>query len=260
MRAAADAHYAPDMNKVRVGFFSFTEITDPAEHRAYNEWHMLDHMPEQYPIPGIVYGQRWVSTPACRAERAVDEEPLAPVHYVTLYLMSDPIEPTLREFMDVGQQLRALGRFHLHRRAAVSGPHQWLDAHAAPRVLVGAEAVPYRPNRGVYVIVEEPVDGADPEAEDAWIRGLHEHWADAACAVPGVAGVWQFATSPRLNAIVPTGNRRVTVCYLDDAPLDVAERLRPLLAQRWDGAPVRPVHAGPYETVVPYQWDWFDAE
>ena len=43
------------MNKVKVGFFSFTEITDPAEHRAYNEWHQLDHMPEQLPIPGIVY-------------------------------------------------------------------------------------------------------------------------------------------------------------------------------------------------------------
>jgi hypothetical protein len=25
------------MNKVKVGFFSFTEITDPAEHHSYNE-------------------------------------------------------------------------------------------------------------------------------------------------------------------------------------------------------------------------------
>ena len=50
--------------KVVAGFFSFTEITDPAEHRAYNEWHQLDHMPEQLPLDGIAYGQRWVSTPA----------------------------------------------------------------------------------------------------------------------------------------------------------------------------------------------------
>jgi hypothetical protein len=60
------------MNKVKVGFFSFTEITDPSEHRSYNEWHQLDHMPEQYPLPGMAFGQRWVSTPACRAARAVD--------------------------------------------------------------------------------------------------------------------------------------------------------------------------------------------
>ena len=39
-------------NKVKVGFFSFTEITDPAEHHAYNEWHQLDHMPEQFPLDG----------------------------------------------------------------------------------------------------------------------------------------------------------------------------------------------------------------
>jgi len=254
-----DARYAPPVNKVKVGFFSFTEITDPAEHRAYNEWHQLDHMPEQLPIPGIVFGQRWVSTPACRAARAVDEEPYRPIHYMTLYLMADPIDRTLRDFMEVGQQLRALGRFHQKRRAAMSGPHQWLDGHVAPRVLVGAEAVPYRPNRGVYVIVEETVEGADPEAEDAWIRGLHERWAAAACAVDGVAGVWQFASSPALQgAGWSGGNRRISVCYLDDDPLAVADAIRPVLEERWRDAPVRPIHAGPLETVVPYQWDWFD--
>ncbi len=247
------------MNKVKVGFFSFTEITDPSEHRAYNEWHQLDHMPEQYPIDGIVFGQRWVSTPACAAARLVAEEPVAAAHYMTLYLMADPIDVTLREFADVGQQLRALGRFHLHRNAVLTGPHQWLDAHAAPRVLVGPDAVPYRPNRGVYVIVEEPADGADPEALDAWIRSLHESWADRACAVPGVVGVWQFASSPKLRGPSWTaGHRRITVCYLDDAPLTVADALAPLVRERWADGLVRPVYAGPLETVVPYQWDWFD--
>ena len=67
-----------DMAKVRLGFFSFTEITDPSEHRSYNEWHQLDHMPEQYPLPGVVFGQRWVSTPACRRARAYDDIPSWP--------------------------------------------------------------------------------------------------------------------------------------------------------------------------------------
>lgn len=249
----------PPVNKVKVGFFSFTEITDPAEHRAYNEWHQFDHMPEQLPIPGIVHGQRWVSTPACRAARAIDEEPLRPIHYMTLYLMADPVDRTLRDFMEVGQQLRALGRFHLQRRAAISGPHQWLDAHVAPRVLVSAEAVPYRPNRGVYVIVEEPDAAAAPEAIDAWVRALRVEWVGEVCALAGVAGVWQFATSPALQgAGWSRGERRITVCYLDGAPLDVASALVPHLEERWRDAPVRPLHAGPLETVVPYEWDWFD--
>ena len=65
-------------DKFKIGFFSFTEITDPNEHHSYNEWHMLDHMPEQYPIAGIAYGQRWVSTPANAAARAVNEHPSTP--------------------------------------------------------------------------------------------------------------------------------------------------------------------------------------
>ena len=38
--------------KAAYGFFSFTEVTDPAEHRSYNEWHQLDHLPEQFPLAG----------------------------------------------------------------------------------------------------------------------------------------------------------------------------------------------------------------
>src|SRR5262245_17963318 len=110
------------MSKVQLGFFSFTEITDPAEHRSYNEWHQLDHIPEQYPLAGIVYGQRWVSTPACRAARAVSEPLLDPIHYLTLYLLAAPIEETLREFMELGAELAKVGRFHQHRRAHLSGP------------------------------------------------------------------------------------------------------------------------------------------
>ena len=141
-------------DKFKIGFFSFTEITDPTEHHSYNEWHMLDHMPEQYPIPGIAYGQRWVSTPACAAARAVSEAPLDAVHYLTCYVMTEPVEETLREFYEHGRALGKVGRFHQHRRALLSGPFRVLDGVAAPRVLVRAESVPFRPHRGIYVVVE----------------------------------------------------------------------------------------------------------
>ena len=168
------------MNKIRLGFFSFTEITDPNEHHSYNEWHQLDHMPEQYPLDGIAYGQRWVSTPACRAARSVSEPLLDPVHYMTLYLMTEPVERTLREFMQLGRDLHAVGRFHLHRQARLSGPFPFRAADVAPRVLISAEAVPYRPNLGVYVEVEEI--GGDER------RAIRLEHLGALCAVPGVAG------------------------------------------------------------------------
>jgi len=212
--------------KVKVGFFSFTEITDRREHRSYNEWHQLDHMPEQFPLPGIVYGQRWVSSPPCRAARAVSGERLDPIHYVTLYLMADPIEQTLRDFMDLGRELHEKDRFHLHRRARLSGPFELVTTAVAPRVLISAAAVPYRPNRGVYVVVQAA--GAAPPDAETW------------CAVDGVTGVWQFADA----------ERRITVAWLDDDPLAAATRL-PIPSE---GVEL----AGPFATITPWEWDWFE--
>src|SRR4029079_18129665 len=111
--------------------------------------------PEQYPIEGVAYGQRWVRTPALRAASMVaDGSPLDAVHYLALYLMPEPVERTLREFHALGGDLRALGRFHAHRRSHLSGPMRLLESAVAPRVLISAEAVPYRPHRGVHVLVE----------------------------------------------------------------------------------------------------------
>jgi len=230
--------------KAAYGFFSFTEVTDPAEHRSYNEWHQLDHLPEQFPLAGIVYGQRWVSTPACRAARAVSDPMLDPVHYVTCYLMAEPIAPTLEEFFALGAELHRLDRFHQDRRAHLTGPFGVIESVAAPRVLVSAEAVPYRAHRGIYVVVEECSD-ADARTLDA----------SALLATEGVAGVWTFATSP---AVAPSrrwtaGARRITVGWLDDDPLAVAARVAP---QAESAANV--LFAGPFETITPWKWDWFD--
>jgi hypothetical protein len=236
------------MNKVKVGFFSFTEITDPAEHRSYNEWHQLDHMPEQYPLPGLAFGQRWVSTPACRVARAVDGDLLAPVHYVTLYLMTEPVEATLDEFAALGARLRELGRFHQHRRALLSGPFELASVGVSPRVLISAEAVPYRPNLGAYVVVEDLPAGFD---------GASIPDGAALLALPGVAGVWSFVSNPERRQAWRPGHRRVTVCFLDSHPLAVAPAIGEVVK---GGGPASGtvIHAGPLETIVPWHWDWFD--
>jgi hypothetical protein len=199
-------------------------------------------MPEQYPLDGIAYGQRWVSTPACRAARAVSEQPLDSIHYMTLYLMTEPVERTLREFRQLGTDLRAAGRFHLHRRAQLSGPFSLGGIAAAPRVLISADAVPYRPNLGVYVTVED--NGRERGAADrnAYLRAL--------CAQPGVAGAWDFADA----------ERRVTVAWLDAPPLDLSDRLDSIMTNPTEASGGRIVFAGPMETITPWQWTWFDGE
>jgi hypothetical protein len=252
------------MGKVHIGFFSFTEVTGRAEHRSYNGWHQLDHMPEQYQIPGLVFGQRWVSTPACRRARAFDSPTLEPIHYMTLYLMGEPVDATLVEFRALGERLRGANRFFEHRRSRLSGPFAVTGAVAAPRVLVSADATPYRPNRGVYVVVHDraaapaapsAAAGRRPESTE----GEPDGFARAAVEADGVAGVWTFATDGRFagHGWRP-GDKTITVCYLDDEPLAVVasldEFVRAEAARDWSSV----LFAGPLETITPWHWDWFD--
>jgi len=229
-------------NKVKLGFFSFTEITANGDHRAYNEWHQLDHLPEQLPIPGIAHGQRWVCTPACAAVRAVAAGDLASTHYLTCYLMTEPLEETLTLFFDLADYLHEVGRFYKHRRSHLSGPLEVIETHAARRVDVSPEAVPYRPNRGIYAVVEEDPAGP-PTVAAADLLGID-----------GVAGVWVFETTERVPAGRWTkGERRITLCYLDGDPLATSAAMPAALTS---GA----AYAGPLQTVRPWEWDWFDGE
>jgi hypothetical protein len=159
---------------------------------------------------------------------------------------------TLEEFHTLGGRLRELGRFHEHRRARLSGPFDVAATAAAPRVLVSAEAVPYRPNRGAYVVVEDlPADGDPADGDANNVAALLE--------APGVAGVWSFVSDEERRLAWRPGRRRITVCFLDESPLDVSPALGRVVTQ-WCGPPGAVVHAGPLETVVPWHWDWFEAD
>lgn len=219
------------MDKVELGFFSFTEVTDPGQHRAYNEWHQLDHMPEQFRLPGIAAGHRWVSTPECRAARRVSGELLDPTHYVTMYLVTEPVDETLRAFMELAEELRRQDRWFEPRVSHLSGPFRVMAAHASPRIRVSAEALPLRPHRGVWVTVDEDTgsraSGEGPPAE---------------LSLPGVAGVWSFGS----------GDRSISVWFLDEPIGGAGPALGDAL-----GDPA--LFSGPLEAITPWEWGWFDA-
>jgi hypothetical protein len=208
-----------------LGFFSFTEVTDPSGHEAYNAWHQLDHLPEQFTIEGISFGQRWVRSPRCTAAEAATTEPLDPFHYMTLYLLRD--EDVIPPFMELAKRLHAADRFFAARRAVLSGPFEIVGQWAAPRVAVSAGAVPFRPSHGVYVVVGPAVDG----------RALVDH--------PGVAGAWQFADAIRA--------RHLTVAFVDGELFGAASALSEVVA----AAGTRAEWAGPLERVDAFRWDWF---
>jgi hypothetical protein len=250
---------SPPGGKVAAGFFSFTQVTDETAHGEYNAWHQLDHLPEQMPLEGIAYGQRWVSTPACSAVTryaAARREALADLstaQYLTIYLMLPPVDASVKAFYDLARELHAKDRFFSHRRAIASGPLPVVAASAATRVSISAAAVPYRPNRGVYLVIGAVAGAGTVTGTGVGVEELLE--------VPGVAGVWSFAPVVGVSsAPAVTGEtleEEILVCYLDEDPVETAARIEEVVAPGWRGGPRL---AGPFETITPWSWDWFGAD
>ncbi len=230
-----------------LAFFSFPEVIDPTRHRDYNAWHQLDHLPENRALRGVVHGERWVRSPACRAASVGPTDPtLDAAHYVAMYWFAEDsdggVERHVEEWQALGESTRQEGRrpelgWTVRRLTDFFRPERGV---VAPRALVTVGALPFRPHRGVVLDVRRVDDpaAAYPEPE----------------LVPGVAGAWTF-TSVGVRREPPEGALHLTLHYCDEDPLAVVERM---------GAPdvpgTEPLLRTPLLPVVPWEWDWFESE
>jgi hypothetical protein len=214
------------VNRVEAAFFSMVGHSASGDDRPYLRWHLLDHLPEQYQLPGILHGQRWAATEDCLAARGAASEPLDAVRHVVQYLIGDPVGQTIDDFYALGRRLAQVGRYPERLPSCLRGTFHVVERIASPRVLVSAEVVPWRPNRGIYLIVERTHNDDVTELAD----------------IDGVAGVWTFSRQRQGD-----GEQHITVCYLDGDPPAVAGEINALLR------PERPLLAGPFESVNP--WD-----
>jgi hypothetical protein len=239
------------MTRVEAGIFSFTAPAPADDDGSYLRWHLLDHMPEQYQLPGIVLAQRWIADGDYPDHRIVAAGPLGDIGNVVSYLVAYPVERTFAEFMDLGRRLADKGRFPERRPSLALRMLALLHQQAAPRVLVSDEVVPFRPHRGVMVVVEEPT-GARP---DRWLQWLRTDHYPSVLEVPGTAGAWMFGSTRAwtLPAAARGDAVYATVLYLDDDPLAITKALTPLIEQRWASGDVRPLFAGPLRTMV--EWE-----
>jgi hypothetical protein len=107
-------------------------------------------------------------------------------------------------------------------------------------VKVGADVLPWWPTRGVYLLVEAGSTTAPTDLTD----------------VEGVGGVWS-ASSQSVHSSLASAPAGQTISYLflDDDPVDVAQRLRPVLEKRWSDGDVEPLLAAPFHPIVPHEWD-----
>ena len=205
-----------------LGFFSFTEITDPALTRPTTAGTLR-------PPARTVHhrGHQFRGTLGSLAplpfRRGVGEPLLETFHYMTLYLLRD--ESVISPFFDLAKELHGKDRFFRQRKAVLSGPFEVEGRWAAPRVLVSPEAVPFRPSRGLYVVVGPVLE------------------TSALLEQPGVAGVWQFGGE----------GRHVTVAFVDGDLWEVADALGTPARKSGDAVE----WAGPLEPVDASGWDWF---
>nr|WP_244168164.1 hypothetical protein [Mycobacterium paraffinicum] len=241
------------MIRVRAGVFSLTAAAPAGDDGSYLRWHLLDHMPEQYQLPGIVYGLRWIADGDYPQHRVAGHGPLADIANAVHYLVGDPVEETFDDFVTLGRELRENGRFPVVRPSLQVAGLRLLQWQSAPHALISAEVVPFRPHRGVVLIVEEPVDGRRP---DTWLQWLHAEHHPALLAAPGTAGAWTFGSSTGWSHL-PRGWRTdfqyITVVYLDADPLTTTDALAPLLEDRWRSGAVRPSFAGPLRSMVGWE-------
>ncbi|MDQ6696949.1 MAG: hypothetical protein M3Z46_05770 [Actinomycetota bacterium] len=238
------------MIRVKAAFFSFTPPAPRGDDGSYLRWHLLDHMPEQYQLPGIQLGLRYVADGDYPDARIASSGPLQDVGNVVNYLVGDPVQQTHDDFMQLGRRLAEVGRFPERRPSLQLRMPALLRWHAAPQALISAEVVPFRPHRGVLVVVEEPVD----EDVSTWLRWLHTDQHPAVLETPGVAGVWMYGSTSTwaLRPATQGDPQYTTVIYVDDDPLMVTRALAPRLEERWRSGAVRPLFAGPLRTMI----DW----
>jgi hypothetical protein len=203
----------------------------------YLQWHTLDHRPEQHRLSAVRASLRLVSTPACRATRAVRHDRFDAVDHVMTYFFADVAG--MDGFLALSDALGDAGRklpLLPHVERGVYGVQTRL---AAARIKAGAEVLPWWPARGVYLLLE-----------------THEAPTAELLEVEGVAGIWSMAAldvGPEL-ASAPAG-QQFTYCFLDEDPVATAERLRPVLEKRWNATGIDPLFAAPFHPVVPYEWD-----
>ncbi|OBI72783.1 hypothetical protein A9X01_07935 [Mycobacterium asiaticum] len=193
----------------------------------YLRWHSLDHRPEQYRLPSLRASLRLVSTPECRSARVVSREPFDPVDHVMTYFFSD--RGGLEAFTELGRALRDAGRMMPLLPPVQRGVYEVGRKSAAPRVMVGADVLPWLPLRGVFLLVER---GTAP--------------SDGLADIDGVAGVWSAAQEPA---------QWISYCFLDGDPVATTGHLAPALEAGWRASGTEALLAAPFHVVVPYQWD-----
>lgn len=189
-----------------------------------------------------------------------------------MYWFRPPYEQSVAAWTKLGED-----SFQWGRGPHVPGVRRPLTAfftpvrgYAAPRVLVSADVLPFRPNRGLHLTLSRLTEphGAAAHEQFRWYDRVR---IPDLLDCPGVAGAWTFSLHsvqrhPTLRfhtaEDLAPGALRIRLLYLDGDPVETAravqERERGCDA-RGRGAPAPEAEqvllSTPVQTIIPWQ-DW----
>lgn len=248
-------------------FFSFVALDNPdsEKHRLYNEWHQLDHRPENLALPGVAWGDRWARTAECRAESIADPEHAA-MDYVAMYWFREPVEQSVREWEQLGTDSVEWGRGPIIAgvRRTLLAFFRPVKGYASSSALVSPAVIPYRPNRGLHLTMTRFADRLGPDTHE------HHRWEDrvlipALLDEPGVAGAWTFSLDHhqqnglrlrQQDAPEPSDALRIRMLYLDDDPIATTARVSEVMGgANPPTANADLVISTPLQTIIPWH-DW----
>jgi hypothetical protein len=217
-------------------FVSMSARQPEGRDEEYLEWHSLDHRPEQHRIAGLRQSLRLVSTPACRSHRTCSTSRYDAVDHVMTYFFTG--HEALGTFQALSDALPAERR-PLTLPSVEYGIYDLAGKAAAPEAVSGADVLPWRPALGVFLLLEE---GAVSPG--------------ALVGIDGVAGAWWHRGAVVDDPIaVDRRGLQLTYFFLDDDPVEVADRFSAPLAARWAARDAVPLFAAPLYAVVPFAWD-----
>jgi hypothetical protein len=236
---AAPAIIAAGRTDITTLFVSMSARHPEGRDADYLAWHSLDHRPEQHRLAALRASFRLVSTPACRAARAISNERYDAADHLMTYLFSDPAG--LAKFGELATALAQAGRMPCLLPAVERAVYRLDGTAAAPRIKAGADVLPWWPARGVYVLIE---------------RGQES--PSSLLDVPGVGGIWWAGSLANSSyATNQEAGLQITYCFLDEDPPQAAQRLRPALEKRWKQGDSEALFAAPFHLLAPHDWGRF---
>jgi hypothetical protein len=233
-------------------------ITDPARHHAENELFQLYHQPELRRLPEVAWVDRWVCSPDCDA-RSVRTAELR-FDYAAISWLRPPAHASARACTEHFERAAQLG---LHSRGWAETTLDTfmvpLKGYVRPAALLSADALPFRPNTGVYLIVSRFHRHHDAGAEDVF-RWYDQTRIPELLECAGAVGAWTFAArefyAPDRDLTQPM--LRMTLVYLERDPPAFADQASKPTSRDTSGVE-QILFAGPLRAIVPWQWDWFGA-